>query len=168
MRSLAAACLAGLLAAGTAAAAPAGPAAAPAAPAVAAPAAPLPDPALERRATALSHQLRCVVCQNQAIADSQAELAVDLRRQVREQLAKGLSDQQVADYLVQRYGEFVLYRPPLKSSTWLLWFGPALLLGGGLLAFGLRLRSARRDEAAPDPQALARAAALLKDPPETP
>ena len=129
---------------------------------------PAPDPALERRATALSQQMRCVVCQNQTIADSQAELAVDLRREVREQLAKGLTDQQVADYLVQRYGEFVLYRPPLKSSTWLLWFGPALLLGGGVLAFVARLRKARHDEVPPDPQALTRAEALLNDPPETP
>ncbi len=122
-----------------------------------------PDPELERRAAALSQQLRCVVCQNQTIADSQAELAVDLRRQVREKLAQGMSDQQVADYLVQRYGEFVLYRPPLKASTIALWFGPALLLGGGLMAFAARLRAKPPQEPPPDRDELARAAALLKN-----
>lgn len=97
-------------------------------------------PELERRAAALSDQLRCVVCQNQTIADSQAELAVDLRRQVREQLRQGRSDEQVIDYVVQRYGHFVLYRPPFMASTLLLWCGPALLLLGGLGALALRLR----------------------------
>ena len=76
----------------------------------------------------LASQLRCVVCQNQTIADSQAELAVDLRRQIGEQLRAGASDAAVRDYLVRRYGEFVLYEPPLQPRTWLLWFGPALLL----------------------------------------
>src|SRR5688572_9592982 len=95
---------------------------------------------LDERTAALSHQLRCVVCQNQSIADSQAELAVDLRREVREQLARGRSEQQVIDYMVERYGAFVLYRPPFDGTTLLLWAGPALLLGGGLLALVLRLR----------------------------
>lgn len=95
---------------------------------------------LEQRSAALAHQLRCVVCQNQSIADSQADLAVDLRREVRDQLARGRSEQQVIDYMVERYGEFVLYKPPVSSTTWLLWAGPALLLAGGLLALVLRLR----------------------------
>lgn len=127
------------------------------------------DPALERRVAALSQQLRCVVCQNQTIADSQAELAVDLRRQVREKLARGDSERDVIDFMVQRYGDFVLYRPPLKSSTLVLWFGPLLLLGGGLLAFAFRLAARRRQAPAPAPapQELARAAALLeRDPGE--
>lgn len=124
---------------------------------------PVPDAALERRALALSEELRCVVCQNQTIADSQAELAVDLRRQVREKLAEGMSDRQVVDYVVQRYGDFVLYRPPLRTTTVLLWFGPVLLLGGGVLALLARLRAQRLAPvgAAPSEAELARAAALL-------
>ena len=89
------------------------------------------DPVLEARVTRLAEELRCLVCQNQTIADSQAGLAVDLRNQIREQLKQGISDQQVLDYMVQRYGDFVLYRPPVKTTTWLLWFGPFLLLAGG-------------------------------------
>jgi len=97
---------------------------------VLAPAAAVDDAALDARAHALAQQLRCVVCQNQTLADSNADLAVDLRRQIRQQLAAGASDQSVKDYLVQRYGDFVLYQPPLKPLTWLLWFGPLLLLAG--------------------------------------
>ncbi|QYY28197.1 cytochrome c-type biogenesis protein CcmH [Cupriavidus pinatubonensis] len=91
-------------------------------------AAPLTDAELDARVHALSEQLRCLVCQNQTLADSNAELAVDLRRQIREQLRQGASDEAVKQYLVQRYGDFVLYKPPLKPLTWLLWFGPLLLL----------------------------------------
>jgi cytochrome c-type biogenesis protein CcmH len=98
------------------------------------------DPALEARMLAITSELRCLVCQNQTIADSHAELADDLRRQVREMLVRGDSNQQITDYMTARYGDFVLYRPPLKSSTWLLWFGPGLLLGGGLIALALVLR----------------------------
>jgi len=90
------------------------------------------DPVLEKRVAALTEELRCLVCQNQTIADSHAELAVDLKNQVREKLRQGMSDQQVLDYMVERYGDFVLYRPPVKSTTWLLWFGPFLLLVVGL------------------------------------
>ncbi len=118
------------------------------------------DAALERRVTALAEQLRCLVCQNQSIADSHAELAVDLRNQVREKLAQGMGDQQVVDFMVQRYGDFVLYRPPVKSSTWLLWFGPFLLL---LASFAYLLRKLNSLPPAPD-LAVAdarRAAALL-------
>lgn len=87
---------------------------------------------VEERADALAHQLRCLVCQNQTIADSTAPLAMQLKAEVRRQLAAGRSEEQVADFMVQRYGDFILYRPPFKPSTWLLWGGPLLLLGAGL------------------------------------
>jgi len=90
------------------------------------------DPAIERRMMTLAQELRCLVCQNQTLADSQASLAADLRQEIRELMQKGESDEEVKHYLVVRYGDFVLYRPPVKSSTWLLWFGPALLLVAGL------------------------------------
>lgn len=110
------------------------------------------DPALERRMLRIANELRCLVCQNQTIADSQADLAVDLRRQVRELLQRGDTDAQVIAYMTDRYGDFVLYRPPVKAATWLLWFGPALLLVGGLgtLAWVLR-RRAKLDDALFDP-----------------
>lgn len=119
------------------------------------------DPVLEARVQALSEELRCLVCQNQTLADSHAELAIDLKNQVREKLAQGLSDKDVVDYMVQRYGDFVLYRPPVKRSTWLLWFGPFLLLAGGLGVLGLKL-SRRRvpGDVLPDSE-LERAAQLL-------
>lgn len=88
----------------------------------------LPDPALEARARAISAHLRCLVCQNQSIDDSNAPLAKDLRVLVRERLQANDSDEAVLDYVVQRYGEFVLLRPPFKMSTWLLWFSPLLFL----------------------------------------
>lgn len=89
-----------------------------------------PDPALDARVHALAAQLRCLVCQNQTLADSDADLAVDLRGQIREQLRQGTSEEAVKDYLVQRYGDFVLYKPPVRPQTWLLWFGPLVLLIG--------------------------------------
>ena len=100
------------------------------------------DPKLEADMMELSHKLRCLVCQNQSIAESNAPLAVDLRNQVREQLAAGRSEDEVLRYMTARYGDFVLYKPPLKGSTALLWGGPALLLAGalGALAFTLRRR----------------------------
>src|ERR1700687_5710113 len=79
------------------------------------------DPALEQRVMTLSAELRCLVCQNQSLADSHADLAIDLRNQVREQMRSGRSDDQIKTWLTQRYGDFVLYRTPVKSSTWLLW-----------------------------------------------
>ena len=89
---------------------------------------------LEKRVMALSRQLRCLVCQNETLADSQAELAADLRKQIREQMKAGRNDKEIVAFLTDRYGDFVLYRPPLKPRTYVLWFGPFLLLGGGLFA----------------------------------
>ncbi len=106
------------------------------------------DPVLEAKVTQITAELRCLVCQNQTIADSHADLAVDLRRQVRQMVAAGQTKQDVLDYMTARYGDFVLYRPPLKESTALLWFGPALLLVLGLGALALVLR--RRSRLAPD------------------
>ena len=103
------------------------PTASPAAlPGVAQPASP--DPVLEARVMKLSAELRCLVCQNQTIADSNAGLAVDLRNQVRDMLKRGDTPEQITDYMTARYGDFVLYRPPVKSSTAVLWYGPAALL----------------------------------------
>jgi len=113
------------------------------------------DAQLEARTHALAQQLRCLVCQNQTIADSNAPLAVDLKNRVRDQLAAGRSEAQVIEDLTARYGDFVLYKPPVKPSTWLLWLGPALLALGALagLAWSLR-RRAQQPEAAfePDPE----------------
>jgi cytochrome c-type biogenesis protein CcmH len=105
------------------------------------------DPALERRVTDLAHELRCLVCQNQTLADSNAPLAVDLRNQIREQLKAGKSERDVRDFMVARYGDFVLYRPPFKASTAALWLGPfvLLLIGAGLF---LRIVKRRREEPA--------------------
>lgn len=111
----------------------------------------LADPALEARARAVSRELRCVVCQNESIDDSNAELAHDLRLLVRERIAAGDSDRQVIDYVVSRYGDFVLLRPPLKAETWALWFGPAIVLVSGGLVLALYLRRRARAEAEPAP-----------------
>lgn len=97
-----------------------------------------------RRAAALAEQLRCLVCQNQSIAESNAELAVDLRREISQQISAGRSDRDIVDFMVARYGDFVLYRPPVKPHTWLLWFGPALLAVAALIAFIRALRNRRR------------------------
>jgi cytochrome c-type biogenesis protein CcmH len=96
---------------------------------------------LDKRTAALADELRCLVCQNQTLADSNAPLAVDLRDQIREQLAKGASEREVREFMVARYGDFVLYRPPLKASTLALWFGPFILLAaGGFLLYRLITR----------------------------
>lgn len=110
----------------------------------------LSDPALETRARALGKELRCLVCQNQSIDDSDAELARDLRRIVRERLAAGESEAEIKDFLVARYGDFVLLKPPVKPATWLLWLGPAaaLLLGAGLVVAFYRSRGRAEDAAA--------------------
>lgn len=101
------------------------------------------DPALEAHMVRIASELRCLVCQNQTIADSNAPLAADLRRETRELLQQGKSDAEVIAYMTQRYGDFVLYRPPLRATTLFLWFGPALLLaiGGAVLVMVLRRRS---------------------------
>jgi cytochrome c-type biogenesis protein CcmH len=98
------------------------------------------DPAVEARMQHLGEELRCLVCQNQNIADSHAELAMDLKGQLREQIAAGRSDREILDYMVERYGDFVLYRPPLKASTVLLWSGPFVLLLIVVLLLARRLR----------------------------
>lgn len=101
------------------------------------------NPALEARAVALYRDIRCVVCQNQAIIDSDAEIAKDLRALIRAQLAAGASDAEIIDYIHTRYGDFVLMRPPFQPSTWVLWLGPfMILLGGGLLAWRMMRREA--------------------------
>jgi cytochrome c-type biogenesis protein CcmH len=102
------------------------------------------DPVLEARMLKITAELRCLVCQNQTIADSHADLAIDLRQQVRELLQKGMTDQQITDYMTDRYGDFVLYRPPFKSTTVLLWAGPGVMLVGGLLVLVLVLRRRSR------------------------
>jgi cytochrome c-type biogenesis protein CcmH len=106
----------------------------------------LADPAREARARTITRQLRCLVCQNQSIDDSNAPLARDLRRLVRERIAKGASDGEVIDFVVARYGDFVLLSPPVKPTTWLLWFGPLALAFAG--AAFLLVRSRRRAPAA--------------------
>ena len=125
------------------------------------------DPEIEARLIKLSSDMRCLVCQNQTIADSNAELAIDLRNQVREKLEQGMSDQDVIDYMVQRYGDFILYRPPLKMTTWLLWFGPFILLIGGIIFLGLKLRRSRAQVDALPEADMQRAAALLGATPTT-
>jgi cytochrome c-type biogenesis protein CcmH len=98
------------------------------------------NPQVEARLKTLAVELRCLVCQNQTLADSNAPLAEDLRREVREMIAKNMSDREIIDFLVQRYGDFVLYRPPWKATTTLLWLGPFLLLIAGATALVLALR----------------------------
>ncbi|MDE2092020.1 MAG: cytochrome c-type biogenesis protein CcmH [Gammaproteobacteria bacterium] len=93
----------------------------------------LPNATLQQRYETLTHQFRCLVCQNETIAESNAGLAADLRTQVREQLIAGKSDEQIKQYMVARYGDFVLFKPPWQPNTWLLWAGPLLLLGIGAL-----------------------------------
>lgn len=98
------------------------------------------DPALEARVMKVAEILRCLVCQNQTIADSHAELAVDLRQQIREKLIAGMEEKEILDFMVARYGDFVLYNPPVKTTTWVLWFGPFALLVAGLGALVMKLR----------------------------
>ncbi len=123
------------------------------------------DPALEARVMEVSAELRCLVCQNQSLADSHAGLAIDLKNQVREQLQAGRSEQQVLAYMTERYGDFVRYRPPLKASTVLLWAGPLLLVLGGMLALWRALARAQRAavDAPSLPEAAAEHAARLLD-----
>ena len=123
------------------------------------------DPVIEKRMVALAENLRCLVCQNESLASSHSELAEDLRREVRELIQKGLSDQEIKDYLVARYGDFVLYEPPLKNSTLVLWLGPfALLLAGfGVLFLQLKNRRKLMAETILNPDSEQRATALLNE-----
>jgi cytochrome c-type biogenesis protein CcmH len=98
------------------------------------------DPLVEARLKKLAVELRCLVCQNQTLADSNAPLAEDLRREVREMIVKNMSDQEIIEFLVSRYGDFVLYRPPMKTTTMLLWVGPFVLLAGGGIALVVALK----------------------------
>jgi cytochrome c-type biogenesis protein CcmH len=98
------------------------------------------DAQLDERVRTFARQVRCLVCQNETLADSRAELAMDLKREIREQMKAGRSNEDIVAFLTDRYGDFVLYRPPLKPSTYLLWFGPSVLLGSGLFALYRELR----------------------------
>ncbi|SEQ01927.1 cytochrome c-type biogenesis protein CcmH [Ectothiorhodospira magna] len=123
------------------------------------------DPVLEQRYRAMLHELRCTVCQNQSLADSDAGLARDLRRELRDQLRAGATDEQIIDYMVARYGQFVLYRPPLSAATFLLWTGPFILLLIGLVALYLTARKSRQRDEQPmaDADARERARRLLNE-----
>lgn len=123
------------------------------------------DPVIEKRMIALTEGLRCLVCQNETLAASQADLALDLKQEIREMMKKGMSDKEIVAYLVHRYGDFVLYKPPVKSTTLLLWYGPFLFLAGGLIVLYITIKKRRslieetdlsRDEAQ-------RAQSLLED-----
>jgi cytochrome c-type biogenesis protein CcmH len=130
------------------------------------------DAAFDVRLKKLESELRCLVCQNQTLADSNASLAEDLRREVRDLARSGKDDAEIRAYLVARYGDFVLYDPPLKRTTWLLWIGPFALLAGGAALWWTLLRRRERDSASmpatADPDAEARGRALLDpgDPPQ--
>lgn len=124
------------------------------------------DPVAEKRLVKLSEQLRCLVCQNQNIADSHAELAEDLRREIRGMIQAGKSDKEIIDFMVARYGDFVLYNPPFKATTVLLWVGPLALMLVGLVALGryLKQRNQRITDDAPlSDEDAKRAEALLNE-----
>src|SRR5262245_5088322 len=101
------------------------------------------DPKIEQRMKNLTEQLRCLVCQNETLADSRADLAEDLRKQIREQIKAGKSDQEILAFLTERYGDFVLYKPPVKKTTYLLWFGPFVLLIAGTVVLYRYLKNRR-------------------------
>ena len=108
------------------------------------------DPVIEQRLAKLSHELRCLQCQNQTLADSPSDLAADLRREIRAQMKAGKSDQEIIAFLTQRYGQFILYRPRVTPLTYLLWFGPFVLLLAGLLVL-FRYIKQRRDQITEQP-----------------
>lgn len=123
------------------------------------------DPVLEARLMNLSKDLRCLVCQNDSLASSHADLAEDLRQEIRQQMRAGKTDQQVVDYLVARYGDFVRYNPPVKPSTYFLWYGPFLFMLGGLLTlwFFLRKRSLQTEVPNLSPELQKKAQDLLRN-----
>ncbi|MGD2141180.1 MAG: cytochrome c-type biogenesis protein CcmH [Burkholderiales bacterium] len=121
------------------------------------------DPALEQRVMTLSEELRCLVCQNQSLADSHADLAVDLRNEVREMMREGKTDAQIREFMVARYGDFILYKPPVKASTVVLWVGPFVLLLAAaiVMAAYVRRRARRLDKASISDEERERARDLL-------
>lgn len=123
------------------------------------------DPVVEQRLITIAEELRCLVCQNESLAGSRAELANDLRREVRTLIKSGKSDAEIKEYLVSRYGDFVLYRPPVKPTTWLLWFGPLLLLIGAiwLLVVIIKRNQSQKNTPVLDAAQRARAQALLQE-----
>jgi cytochrome c-type biogenesis protein CcmH len=123
------------------------------------------DPVVEQRLIVISEELRCLVCQNESLAGSRADLAMDLRREIRTLIKDGKTDPEIKEYLVSRYGDFVLYRPPVKPMTWALWFGPFLLMIGALIMLVRLVRRSQRDAATPalDPAQRAKAQSLLQD-----
>jgi cytochrome c-type biogenesis protein CcmH len=122
------------------------------------------NPALQKRYDTLLHQLRCLVCQNETLAVSQADLAQDLRGEIYRMMADGRTNREITDYLVARYGDFVLYDPPLQSSTWLLWFGPFLLLIIALTIMARFILSRRTVDGETEPQDRERLQHLLQEP----
>lgn len=106
------------------------------------------DPVVEQRLIAISEELRCLVCQNESLAGSRADLAMDLRRELRNLIKQGKTDAEIREFMVSRYGDFVLYRPPVKPSTWLLWLGPFGLMVAGLVALFVYLRRRNSEVAA--------------------
>jgi cytochrome c-type biogenesis protein CcmH len=123
------------------------------------------DPVVEQRMIAISEELRCLVCQNESLAGSRADLAMDLRRELRTLVKANKSDAEIMEYMVSRYGDFVRYRPPVKPLTWMLWFGPFLLLIGALFFLVRMVRRQQTGSAAPvlDAAQRQKAQALLKD-----
>ena len=130
-------------------------------------AAPVGDPAVEARLLKITEELRCLTCMGQSIADSHSGFSDDMRREIREMIAQGKSDKQIMEFMVQRYGDFVLYRPPVKNTTWLLWFGPFLLFAVGLTVLFAKLK--KRSTIAPPlltAEEHSKAAKLLHESPE--
>lgn len=123
------------------------------------------DPVVEQRLIIIAEELRCLVCQNESLAGSRADLAMDLRREVRTLIKSGKTDAEIKEYLVSRYGDFVLYRPPVKPTTWLLWFGPLLLLLGAIwmLVGIIRRNQNQKDAPQLDAAQRAKAQALLQE-----
>ena len=123
------------------------------------------DPVVEQRMIAISEELRCLVCQNESLAGSRADLAMDLRRELRTLVKANKSDAEIMEYMVSRYGDFVRYRPPVKPLTWMLWFGPFLLLIGALFFLVRMVRRHQTGSAAPvlDADQRKKAQSLLKD-----
>ena len=123
------------------------------------------DPVVEQRLIVIAEELRCLVCQNESLAGSRADLAMDLRREVRNLIKSGKTDAEIKDFLVSRYGDFILYRPPVKPTTWLLWFGPLVLLLGAiwLLINTIRRNQQAKDTPRMDAQQRAKAQALLQE-----